>query len=280
MMEDKRHIPHRGFTSRRDFIKETAFFTAMLTSPVIATGPWSGRKVTVFVLADASDRTLSQLPIRWAVGELQNVLQVRGLKVAVKYNLEDLHEYGERIIITPYTSTWARRISARDQLPIPTVAESLALVPGRIESKPVVMATGPDVRGLVYAMLELADRITYAGDPVALLQGIVPSVEQPANSIRSMTRLFVSDIEDKPWFYDKGFWQKYLSMLVAQRFNRFSLTLGLGYDAPKRVVDSYFIFAYPYLVTVPVSKAIWICSKLIPLACKSISTRRPQLATP
>jgi hypothetical protein len=40
-------------------------------------------------------------------------------------------------------------------------------------------------------------------------------------------------------------------MLVTQRFNRFSLTLGLGYDSPKNVLDSYFIFAYPYLVSVP-----------------------------
>ena len=66
-----------------------------------------------------------------------------------------------------------------------------------------------------------------------------------------MTRLFVSDIEDKSWFYDKAFWQAYLSMLMTQRFNRFSLTLGLGYDSPKHVLDSYFIFAYPYLVSVP-----------------------------
>ena len=48
-----------------------------------------------------------------------------------------------------------------------------------------------------------------------------------------MTRLFVSDIEDKPWFYEKAFWQEYLSMLMTQRFNRFSLTLGLGYDSPE-----------------------------------------------
>ena len=223
----------------------------MFSGPVYAQGPWSGRSVTLFVLADPSDRTMNQPPIRWAVGQLQDALQARGLIADVHYNLEKFHGAGERIFVTPNTSNWARQISARAQVALPTAAESLALIPGDVEGKPVVVVSGPDVRGLVYGLLELADRVTYAGDPTALLQGIHPSVEQPANSIRSMTRLFVSDIEDKPWFYDQEFWQEYLSMLVAQRFNRFSLTLGLGYDAPRRVADSYFIFAYPYLVTTP-----------------------------
>ncbi len=242
-------------TTRREFIQDmacvTGAITAGLSGTAFSSGPWSGRKVMLFVLADASDRTMSQPPIRWAVGQLQDALKTRGLKTDVRYNLEDLHDSGERIVITPCTSKWARQISARVQVALPTAAESLALVPGRVGGKPVVMTTGPDVRGLVYAILELADRVTFAGDPVAVLRGVDPSIEKPANSIRSMTRLFVSDIEDKPWFYDKAFWQEYLSMLVAQRFNRFSLTLGLGYDSPRNVVDSYFIFAYPYLVTVP-----------------------------
>ena len=237
--------------TRREFIKETVALAAVLSGPASAVGPWSGRKVTLFVLADASDRTMSQAPIRWAVGQLQDALKTRGLNADVQYNLDDLHDSGERIVVTPCTSSWARQISSHVQLALPTVAESLALVPGSVEGKPVVMATGPDVRGLVYAILELADRVTYAGDPVAVLQGIDPALERPANSIRSMTRLFVSDIEDRSWFHDKAFWQEYLSMLMTQRFNRFSLTLGLGYDSPRNVLDSYFIFAYPYLVTVP-----------------------------
>ena len=44
-------------------------------------------------------------------------------------------------------------------------------------------------------------------------------------------------MEDKPWFYDRDFWQGYLTMLAAQRFNRFSLTLGLGYDGGSGIAD-------------------------------------------
>lgn len=49
------------------------------------------------------------------------------------------------------------------------------------------MLTGSDVRRLTYGVLELADRITHAGDPGAMPRGIDHSVEQTANSIRSMT---------------------------------------------------------------------------------------------
>ncbi len=78
-----------------------------------------------------------------------------------------------------------------------------------------------------------------------------PIVEQAANPIRSIARLFTSEVEDKEWFHDRDFWGRYLSMLIAQRFNRFSLTFGLGYNFPRNVRDAYFYFPYPFLLSVP-----------------------------
>ena len=46
-------------------------------------------------------------------------------------------------------------------------------------------------------------------------------------------------------------WPAYLSMLAAQRFNRFNLALGIGYDFLPNVTDAYFLFAYPFLLDVP-----------------------------
>jgi hypothetical protein len=63
----------------------------------------------------------------------------------------------------------------------------------------------------------------------------------------------INEIEDKPWFYDKGFWDAYLTELATHRFNRFSLALGIGYDSghDPGVVDNYFCFAYPFFLHVP-----------------------------
>jgi hypothetical protein len=78
-----------------------------------------------------------------------------------------------------------------------------------------------------------------------------PITERPTNTVRSVTRLFTSEVEDKPWFYDREMWPAYLSMLAAQRFNRFNLALGIGYDFLTSVTDAYFLFAYPFLLSVP-----------------------------
>ena len=78
-----------------------------------------------------------------------------------------------------------------------------------------------------------------------------PLVERPANKVRSMLRLFASDVEDKPWFNDREMWPSYLTMLATQRFNRFNLSLSLGYDFLRGVTDAYFLFPYPFLFAVP-----------------------------
>lgn len=208
-------------------------------------------KIKVFVVSDASDRTLKEAPVDWAIEQLQNALQNKGLKSEILYNLSGIEEPALRIVITPGQSELAVHIAEGSNTSIPKTSESLAIIKAIIDNQNVLVVTGADVRGLVYGILELADRITYSDNPVAMLKAIENSAEQPANSIRSIVRLFVSEVEDKSWFYDKDFWESYLSMLMTNRFNRFSLTLGLGYDSPIKVTDSYFIFAYPYLVNVP-----------------------------
>ncbi len=122
---------------------------------------------------------------------------------------------------------------------------------GRVSGRSVLLACGHDPRGLAYALLELADQVRYADRPLEALRLSRPVSERPASPIRSIMRLFASDVEDKSWFYDRAFWRRYLSMLAAERFNRFNLALGLGYDFTSGIRDAYFHFAYPFLVAVP-----------------------------
>lgn len=134
-------------------------------------------------------------------------------------------------------------------LAAPDAPESYALW----ASGAAVRALACDERGLVYALLELADRVRHADDPLAELTGLKPQSERPAVPVRSIARLFVSEPEDKPWYYDKAFWDDYLTELAAQRFNRFSLTFGTGYDYghDPDVRDNYMYFVYPFLLDVP-----------------------------
>lgn len=83
--------------------------------------------------------------------------------------------------------------------------------------------------------------------------GGLPALPQAkaANSVRSVQRLFTSEVEDKPWFYDREMWPRYFAMLAENRFSRFNLSFGIGYDFLRAVTDAYFLFAYPFFLTVP-----------------------------
>src|SRR6185437_5125898 len=107
-----------------------------------------------------------------------------------------------------------------------------------------------DERGVVYALLDLADRARGARDPISELRSAVTS-EKPALRVRSIARLFTSDVEDKPWYNDREMWPRYFAMLAENRFNRFHLAFGIGYDFLQNVTDAYFLFAYPFLLEVP-----------------------------
>lgn len=205
----------------------------------------------VSIMLDMDTAIIRKRPVRWAAEELRATLASRGVSVEIREGFDGELPACEKILVTRSVSSMGRELLRRAGLSVPNVPESLALVRGQTSCGEALLAMGSDERGVVYALLELADRSRYAKDPLASLDSINSVVEQPATPVRSVTRLFTSELEDKPWFYDKSFWRKCLSMLISQRFNRFSLTLGLGYDYPRHVLDSYFYFPYPFLVVVP-----------------------------
>jgi hypothetical protein len=107
-----------------------------------------------------------------------------------------------------------------------------------ISSGPLMKARG------VYSLLELADRVR-RGQPLLAVE------EKPATGIRAIMKSFTSDVEDKPWYNDRAMWPEYLTMLATNRFNRFNLAFGIGYDFTREIRDCYFHFAYPFLLDVP-----------------------------
>jgi hypothetical protein len=218
--------------TRRSFLQQAGAATAagcLGTSLAAAAG-------RIAIVADPADGVLSSPPVRWAIGDLRQAIEATGATCAVAATAE-AGDFQAAVVI------------ARDSSASPP--EAFRLAPAGQPGRPAVRVSASDARGYVYALTELADRVRHGADPVSALSIAAPLQEQPANSIRSIARAFVSDVEDKPWFYDRSFWRDYLSALVTNRFNRFSLTLGLGYDFPRNVVGDYLHFPYPYLFDVP-----------------------------
>jgi len=179
--------------------------------------------------------------LTWAAGELALALKQRAISAVVGAGAS-----GETII---EVAGAGQQPSILPPSELPQVAEAMALY----RSGNRIVAWGHDQRGIVYALTELADRVrnSTGDEPFA---GTWPLVEQPTARIRSMARLFCAVEEDRVWYNDKQQWRDYLSMLASNRFNRFALTLGMGYNYPYHnpwITDVYFYFPYPYLVKLP-----------------------------
>jgi len=188
-----------------------------------------------------SSAVIAAEPVQWALGKLAEALDARGgIRVEGTAALTiALHERG---------GVEARRMVHATGVTMPDAPESFAL----LQHDGAIAVVAGDARGFVYALTELADRVQHAEG--ATIGGPFPLVEQPATPVRAMSRLFVSEVEDKPWLHDASQWIAYLDMLANNRFNRFSLALGLGYDYPYHnnlVSDVYLHFPYPYLLKVP-----------------------------
>ena len=198
-------------------------------------------------MVDPRDRIASAAAPAWAIRTLQNALSAQGIAAKVYSQLGEAPVGDRYIIAAGSENSTARRILSAAKVNMPLGPEGLSLAEGKAEGRPALLASGTDERGLVYAILELADRVKY-GSPLDVKS---PIVEKPANEIRSCARCFVSDIEDKSWFYDRASWVEYLDTLATHRFNRFNLTFGIGYNSNRNVPDSYLYFAYPFLLAVP-----------------------------
>ncbi len=230
---------------RREFLKLTGAVTALSLTHRALAGP--SQRTSIIV--DSGDPCTAGDPVPWAAGQLRKALIAKGAICEIVQSPDQAVGSAFSILVAGPDSTLAGnfpRASATLTSP-----ESLRLTAGRLLGSPAIWVSATGQRGFVYGLLELAERVQFNSDPATGLHLVEAIEEHPANEVRSVSRLFCSEVEDKPWYYDKDFWRRYLDVLGASRFNRFNFTFGLGYDFPRGVTGDYFHFPYPYLVDVP-----------------------------
>jgi hypothetical protein len=237
-------------SSRRTFLKLSAAAGSSITSHFAHAIP-AGSSIAVITDNGA---LLSAEPVQWALAELRRACTEKGLSSSGGAGKL-------AIVIAPPSSSLAAGFGT---LPAIRHAETTALIPGRYNNAPAILVTGIDARGLVYGLLELAERVQLSNDPLSALHLNASIVETTPNKVRSVARAFLSEIEDKSWFYDRDFWTRYLDTLAFARFNRFNFALGFGYDFPRGVTGDYFHFPYPYLVELPAYRQVAIEPPLAP----------------
>jgi hypothetical protein len=254
---------HRLDINRRDFLRGGLAASAFaLTRYLPGNAHALARGERVALITDPSDPIASAAPVQWATSDLQQALTDAGFAVQRRDRVTQL-EAGERAILIAGSATPAAATALKQaRVTIGEGAERLAVFTARLSgagsgaaSAPANQALhvyGTDARGLMYAVLDIADHLRRPGPEAAsALTLAAPIVEAPSNAVRSVMRQFVSEPLDKPWLHDREMWPRYLSMLAANRFNRLHLAFGLAYDFLQGVTDSYTVFLYPFLLPVP-----------------------------
>ena len=230
---------------RRDFLKIAGATAAC----GLSTSAWAqgGARVAILVKEPSE-------PVRWAAGRLQQALESTQVRCAVVSEAAQAAGAEFVIAVARPGSAWVRGFAeagGKQAAAKLADADSLRMMPGQMAGARALLVEGGGNRGIVYALLELAERVDASADAMVALHETDAQEAHAANKIRSVGRYFCSEVEDKPWYYDHDFWREYLDALVASRFNRFNLGFGLGYDFPRGVTGDYFHFVYPYMVKVP-----------------------------
>jgi hypothetical protein len=211
----------------------------------------AARSPRVALVMERDDELVSSPSLLWAARELEDSLRRRGVNVLRLNTWPQVDQQDIYIVVGSASNFVIHSVFQSSGLSLEAFPEALGIVQGTVQGRDVVAMTGNDARGATYALLELADSAALSEDPIVAIKGRRNIVERPANRVRSITRLFTSVVEDKPWFNDREMWPEYLTMLAKQRFNRFNLAFGIGYDFLRHVTDSYLLFSYPFLVKVP-----------------------------
>ena len=127
---------------------------------------------------------------------------------------------------------------------VPPGAEALAIQRLTYKGRPVAALAGSDDRGLMYAALDVADRIRWSKDAASPLSEVHDTVEKPGVRTRRVTLYTFQRAYWESRFYDEAYWQRYLDTLARNRFNLLQVTFGYetgGFLAP----------CYPYFFDVP-----------------------------
>ena len=234
--------------NRRGFLKVLG---SAVASASVSPTAFGERVISASIVVAPDDPTAAEAPVSWAIAQLTRALEDQGVRVSRVPRMADDDGSVLRLVVAGAEHPRARQILHEAKAEVPATPEALGIVVVNQAPRVELLVCGHDVRGLVYALTELADVVRQVSDPVAALAGVGTTIERPANQVRSITRLFTSDIEDKPWYNDRAMWPQYFDMLAEQRFNRFNLAFGIGYDFIRRVTDAYFLFTYPFLLDVP-----------------------------
>ena len=178
------------------------------------------------------------LPASHGVEVLREAIKAKGFDV-----VDNLKGAEYQLIIGGTAAETAARAIRGSGVVMPKAPETLAAWRGRIGGIPSIVLAGGDSRGLMYAAIDTAEKISAATgtDPFQEVRDLSegPYIAERGISTYTMQRAY---FEQR--LYDERYWIRYFDMLAADRINSFVLIFGYedgGFMAP----------LYPYFFNTP-----------------------------
>jgi hypothetical protein len=177
-------------------------------------------------------------------------------KLLVSQQKEQSNEISDYYILAGLSTeeNQLTRLLKELNLPLPKPKEALLIHKTTFNDKPAILICGADEVGLMYALLDVAKRISFSKNPATLFEYVVdaneaPDVKERCVSIGTFQRQY---FEQR--LYDTVYWEKYFDMMAENRLNQFILMFGYKnnqylepeFTAP--VYPNFFnIEEYPYI---------------------------------
>jgi hypothetical protein len=183
-------------------------------------------------------------PARHGLVKLEEALRTRGVTVGQG---RDPAAPGAFVVLAGVRSTNGAATAALGALraPLPERAEALTIRrDGKYAGKPALIVVGSDSTGLMYALLDVADRVGWTARPAEPFAAVRDVSEAPFLATRAVSMYTMNRAYFESRLYDQRFWTRYFDTLAADRFNQFVISAGYengGFLGP----------IYPYLLDVP-----------------------------
>ncbi len=153
--------------NRRDFLfQSSAVVGAALILPGCAEAPRVSVANNLAIVVESSDAVVVTPAVQRAVDQLRRAVMGRGFVVLICSRLVEAGSNDLCLVVAGAASPLARELG----VVLPDAPGSLAIVPGRLSGREVLLACGRDEPALVQALTEISGAVVRAENPAATLR--------------------------------------------------------------------------------------------------------------
>ncbi|MCB7130140.1 MAG: hypothetical protein J3T61_11450, partial [Candidatus Brocadiales bacterium] len=211
-------------------------FALILASASSAAGH---QALTVSIVSDGSPAA----PVQHGLSKVRSALANRGVAIEQADSLKSARGQIVMVAGTLKQASSAFDLAKAEGIVVPSEAESLLVRHLSLKGKKTLLVIGADDRGLMYALLDIAESVGFSTDTENPFSEVKDALEKPAVSERALSKYTMHKLQFESYFFDEQYWAGYLDMLAKNRFNTFALLF--GYEN-----QGYFTPPYPYFFDV------------------------------